>query len=169
VDESLLTEQECLDVLARAQAARLAVTRRGAPYIELVGLIHLDGEPVVLLPRTSAITHLLPAVVSPRRLVVLQTDDLTDCRRSVRSVTVLARPRWVVDPGGLTACRCAAAARGFAVTADAWFLSLTRPTLVGRRVPLHDDRLRSGPGRIAATVHPADASPALNGPVPAEQ
>src|SRR4051794_22051093 len=68
VDESRLTEQECLDVLTRVAAARLAVTRRGAPYIELVGLIQLDGEPVVVLPEASAITHLLPAVVSPRRL-----------------------------------------------------------------------------------------------------
>ncbi|MGQ4385567.1 hypothetical protein [Streptomyces sp. SAS_270] len=145
MDESRLTEQECLDVLACASAARLAVTRRGYPYIELVGLVDLDGEPVVLLPETSVIKHLLSAVVSPRRLVVLQTDDLADSRQSVRSVTALARPRWVVDPGGVSACHRAAAIRGIAVTADTWFLALTHPTLVGRRVPLREARLRGAP------------------------
>ncbi|NGO08880.1 hypothetical protein G5C60_15030 [Streptomyces sp. HC44] len=136
MDHRQLSERECHDVLACTPAARLAVTRRGQPHIELVALIHLDGEPVALLPESSEIRHDLSAVVSPRRPVVLQCDDLTDLPRSALSVTVTARPRWVVSLPGIRACRRTAAAHGFALSPDTWFLALTRPQLTGHRIPL---------------------------------
>ncbi|MFD6291290.1 hypothetical protein [Streptomyces sp. NPDC060205] len=131
-----LTEQECREVLARTTAARLAVTRRGLPRIELVGLVHFDGEPVVLLPEDSPVARALCEVISPRRLVALQTDDLTDFRCEVHSVTAVARPRWIVGFDDVRACRRIAEARGLDVRSDTWFLAMTHPVLVGRRVPL---------------------------------
>ncbi|MFE1796965.1 MULTISPECIES: hypothetical protein [unclassified Streptomyces] len=137
-----LTEQECREVLARTAAARLAVTRRGLPRIELVGLVHFDGEPVALLPEDSPVARVLSEVISPRRLVALQTDDLTDSRREVHSVTAVARPRWIVGFDDVRECRRIAEARGLDVRADTWFLAMTHPMLVGRRVPLR------GPGHV---------------------
>ncbi|WP_328494023.1 hypothetical protein OHS59_15730 [Streptomyces sp. NBC_00414] len=131
-----LTEQECREALARTPAARLAVTRRGLPRIELVGLVHFDGEPVVLLPEDSPVARALSEVISPRRLVALQTDDLTDSRREVHSVTAVARPRWIAACDDVRECRRLAEARGLDVRSDTWFLALTRPTFVGHRIPL---------------------------------
>ncbi|MEN8649974.1 hypothetical protein ABCR94_04790 [Streptomyces sp. 21So2-11] len=54
----------CRDVLARAIAGRLAVARRGVPYVELVGLLCLDGEAVALVPGSGTVARLLPPVVS---------------------------------------------------------------------------------------------------------
>ncbi|MEV7143285.1 hypothetical protein [Streptomyces tauricus] len=131
-----LTEQECREVLARTPAARLAVTRRGLPRIELVGLVHFDGEPVALLPEDSPVARALSEVISPRRLVALQTDDLTDVRHEVHSVTTVARPRWIVGFDDVSECRRPAEGRGLDVRPDTWFLAMTHPVLVGRRVPL---------------------------------
>jgi hypothetical protein len=142
-----LTEQECRDVLARTLAARLAVTTRGLPRIELVGLVHLDGEPVAVLPETSPVARALSAVISPRTLVALQTDDLADSRAEAHSVTAVARPRWVVGLDDIRACRRQAAARGLDVRPETWFLALTRPTLVGQRVPLRSPRHAQGGAR----------------------
>ncbi|MFF1695351.1 hypothetical protein ACFVXC_17215 [Streptomyces sp. NPDC058257] len=135
-ERSALTEQECRELLACALAARLTVVHRGLPYIELVGLIDLDGEPVALLPDDSDIARALSAVISPRRLIAMQTDDLTDAHRWVSSVTVVARPRWIVSVDGLRACRRAAAACGMHAALDAWFLALTHPALTGHRTAL---------------------------------
>ncbi|MDJ0463484.1 hypothetical protein [Streptomyces sp. H27-C3] len=69
------------------------------PYVELVGLLCLDGDAVALASGSGTIARLLPPVVSPRRQVVLQADDLAAQRRSVQAITVVARPRWGVDVG----------------------------------------------------------------------
>ncbi|MEV0219845.1 hypothetical protein [Streptomyces sp. NPDC050704] len=145
MDRSHLTEPECREVLSRTQAARLAIARRGLPYIEPVGLIHFDGEPVALLGESSPVARALATVVSPRRLVVLQTDDLAGSLREVHSVTAIARPRWVVGLDDVRECRRLAAVRGLDVWADTWFLALTRPTLVGHRVPLRRPRTEQAP------------------------
>jgi hypothetical protein len=141
-ERSALTEQECQELLACTAAARLSVVHRGLPYIELVGLLHLDGELVALLPDESDIARALSAVISPRRLVALQTDDLTDAHRWVRSVTAVGRPRWIVSVDGRRACSRAAAACGLHAALDAWFLALTHPALSGHRTELRGRHLR---------------------------
>ncbi|MEU3462154.1 hypothetical protein ABZ721_19735 [Streptomyces sp. NPDC006733] len=138
-EQGQLTESECREVLARSVVGRLAVVRHGIPHIELVGIIHLDGEPVALLPEGSTITHTLSAVISPRRLVVLHADDaddVADSRPWAQAVTAVARPRWVVGLDDLCDCRRAAEIRGLDHGAVAWFLALPHPTLTGHRVPL---------------------------------
>ncbi|MEU5952361.1 hypothetical protein [Streptomyces sp. NPDC047525] len=151
-ERSALTEQECRELLARTPAARLSFVHRGCPHIELVGLIDLDGEPVALLPDDSDVARALSAVISPRRLVAVQTDDLTEADRWVRSVTVVARPRWIVGVDGLRACRHAAAARGLHAALDAWFLALANPALSGQRTAL-----RAAHPRLAAAQAPKSA------------
>ncbi|MER5252143.1 MULTISPECIES: hypothetical protein [unclassified Streptomyces] len=151
-ERSALTEQECLELLARTPAGRLSFVHRGLPHIELVGLIDLDGEPVALLPDDSDIARALSAVISPRKLVAVQTDDLTEAGRWVRSVTVVARPRWIVSVDGLRVCRRAAAVRGLHTAADAWFLALTHPALSGQRTAL-----RAAQPRLTAAQAPKSA------------
>ncbi|MFC8126335.1 hypothetical protein [Streptomyces sp. NPDC057302] len=153
-ERSVLTDQECRELLARTQAARLSFVHRGLPHIELVGLIDLDGDPVALLADDSDIARALSAVISPRRLIAVQIDDLTEAEagRWVRSVTVVARPRWIVGVDGLRACRHTAAVRGLHAAPDAWFLALTHPTLAGRRTAL-----RAGHPRLAAAQAPKNA------------
>ncbi|MEU6674336.1 hypothetical protein [Streptomyces sp. NPDC046853] len=141
-ERSELTEQECRELLACTPAGRLSAVHRGRPYIELVDLIHLDGEPVALLPDDSDIARSLSTVISPRRLVAMQTDDLTEAHRWVRSVTVVARPRWIVSVDGLRACRHAAAACGLYAPLDSWFLTLTHPAVSGHRTAVRGRHLR---------------------------
>ncbi|MFC7304432.1 hypothetical protein ACFQVC_09440 [Streptomyces monticola] len=131
-----LTEQECRDLLATATAGRLAINHHRLPHLEPVGLIHPEGDPVALLPESSTIARALPAVISPRRLVVLQADDLSSDLPYVHTVVAVARPRWVVSLEGIRACRRAARARGLQLDLDNAFLTLTRPTLMGHQVQL---------------------------------
>ncbi|HET6856946.1 MAG TPA: hypothetical protein VFH94_07615 [Streptomyces sp.] len=163
-----LTERECRDVLARALAGRLAVACRGVPYVELVGLLCLDGDAVALVPGSGTIARLLPPVVSPRRHVVLQADDLAVTCRWVRAVTVVARPRWVVDVDGVRECRRAARARGLDAAPDTGFLALSRPVLAGERVVLRGEALRGelprGEGEVASAGPGAVAGPRPDGP-----
>ncbi|GGV28743.1 hypothetical protein GCM10010277_11140 [Streptomyces longisporoflavus] len=151
-ERSALTEQECRELLASTPAAHLSAVHRGRPFIELVDLIHFDGELVALLPDDSDIARALSTVISPRRLVAMQTDDLTEAHRWVRSVTVVARPRWIVGVEGLRACRRAAAACGLYAPLDAWFLALTHPALSGHRTAR-----RAGHLRLATTQAPKNA------------
>ncbi|MEV8313645.1 hypothetical protein AB0Q95_05680 [Streptomyces sp. NPDC059900] len=141
-ERSALTEQECRELLAHTPAAHLSAVHRGRPYIEMVDLIHLDEEPVALLPDDSEIARALSTVISPRRLVAMQTDDLAEAHRWVRSVTVVARPRWIVSVEGLRACRRAAAACGLYAPLDSWFLALTHPALSGYRTAVRGRHLR---------------------------
>ncbi|GGS12843.1 hypothetical protein GCM10010252_60450 [Streptomyces aureoverticillatus] len=142
-----MTEAECREVLARAWAGRLAVARRGRPYVELVSLVVSDGAPVALVPDAGPVARALPPVVAPRQWVVLEADDAQDmdgAHRAVRAVTALGRPRWVVAADELGACRRAANARGLDVAPDIGFLTLTGPVLSGER-----HVLRCGPGQEA--------------------
>jgi hypothetical protein len=149
-----LTDRECRDVLARALAGRLAVASRGVPYVELVGLLCLDGDAVALVPGAGTIARLLPPVVSPRCQVVLQADDLAAQGRSVRAVTVAARPRWVVDADDVRDCRRAATARGFDASPDTGFLVLSRPVLAGERIVLRG-AAEATPASVAPPASPA--------------
>ncbi|MFG3258895.1 STAS domain-containing protein [Streptomyces sp. NPDC048172] len=132
-----LDERECRDLLAAVSAARLVVAHHGVPLVELVGLLHLDGEPVALLAEDGGIALALTPAISPRRLVVLQADDLATARRRpyVRTVTALARPRWVVGSDRLRACRRLAAEHGLDPGPDTGYLTLAQPSLSGQRVP----------------------------------
>ncbi|GAA2096835.1 hypothetical protein GCM10009801_66720 [Streptomyces albiaxialis] len=133
-----LDQGECRDLLAAVPFARLAVVHHGVPLVELVGLLHLDGEPVVLLPEAGEIAVALSTAISPRRLVVLQADDLADADRRtpyVRTVTVVARPRWVVGPARLRACARAAVARGQEPDPGTAYLALAQPSVRGLRLP----------------------------------
>lgn len=144
---SCMTEAECREVLTRAWTGRLAVARRGRPYVELVGLVVSDGAPVALVPDTGPVARALPPVVAPRQWVVLEADEAQDmggARRAVRAVTALGRPRWVVAPDEVGACRRAAGARGLDVAPGIGFLTLTGPVLSGER-----HLLRCGPGEEA--------------------
>ncbi|MFD0418800.1 hypothetical protein [Streptomyces sp. NPDC127108] len=141
-----MTEAECREVLARAWTGRLAVARRGRPYVELVGLVVRDGAPVALVSDEGPVARALPPVVAPRQLVVLEADDADDAddggvRRAVRAVTALGRPRWVVATDEVGECRHAAGVRGLDVTVDVRFLTLTGPVLSGEH-----HVLRCGPG-----------------------
>ncbi|WJV50195.1 hypothetical protein [Streptomyces flavofungini] len=167
-----MTEAECHEVLARAWTGRLAVARRGRPYVELVGLVVRDGAPVALVSEAGPVARALPPVVAPRQLVVLEADDVdtTDdgdgtggLRRAVRAVTALGRPRWVVATDEVGACRHAAGARGLDVTVDVRFLTLTGPVLTGEH-----HVLRCGPGGRAPAVDAAPELPAelTPGPTP---
>ncbi|EPH46779.1 hypothetical protein ABT390_25325 [Streptomyces aurantiacus] len=140
-----MTEAECREVLARAWAGRLAVARRGRPYVELVSLVVSDGAPVALVPDAGPVARALPPVVAPRQWVVLEADDAQDmdgAHRAVRAVTALGRPRWLVATDEVGACRRAASARGLDVAPDIGFLTLTGPVLSGER-----HLLRCGPGQ----------------------
>lgn len=151
-----MTQAECQEVLARAWTGRLAVARRGRPYVELVGLVVRDGAPVALVSEEGPVARALPPVVAPRQLVVLEADEAVGAddgdgaggvRRAVRAVTALGRPRWVVATDELGACRHAAGARGLDVTVDVRFLTLTGPVLSGEH-----HVLRCGPGAQAPAV-----------------
>ncbi|GHC86441.1 hypothetical protein GCM10010349_72550 [Streptomyces flavofungini] len=151
-----MTEAECREVLARAWTGRLAVARRGRPYVELVGLVVRDGAPVALVSDAGPVARALPPVVAPRQLVVLEAEDTDDAdgadgsggvRWAVRAVTALGRPRWVVAADEVGACRHAAGARGLDVTVDVRFLTLTGPVLSGEHYVL-----RCGPGGPAVPV-----------------
>lgn len=155
-----MTEAECREVLARAWTGRLAVARRGRPYVELVGLVVRDGAPVALVSEAGPVARALPPVVAPRQLVVLEADEADGdgegdggggVRRAVRAVTALGRPRWVVAIDEVGACRHAAGARGLDVTVDVRFLTLTGPVLSGEH-----HVLRCGPGGATVAVGGAD-------------
>ncbi|WP_157855998.1 PNPOx family protein [Streptomyces aureocirculatus] len=147
-----MTEAECREVLARAWAGRLAVARRGRPYMELVGLVVRDGAPVALVSDAGPVARALPPVVAPRQLVVLETDDavtadVVGCaQRAVRAVTALGRPRWVVATDEVGECRRAAIARGLDVAPDTNFLTLTGPVLSGEHYVLRCVRKVRGGG-----------------------
>ncbi|MFD5702955.1 hypothetical protein [Streptomyces lasiicapitis] len=132
-----MSEAECREVLARAWTGRLAVARRGRPYVELVGLVVRDGAPVALVSDVGPVARALPPVVAPRQLVVLEADDAEYAEdrdgdhRAVRAVIALGRPRWVVAVDELGACRRVASARGLDVAPGIGFLTLTSPVLSG--------------------------------------
>ncbi|MER5304215.1 hypothetical protein ABT039_32765 [Streptomyces lasiicapitis] len=138
-----MSEAECREVLARAWTGRLAVARRGRPYVELVGLVVRDGAPVALVSDVGPVARALPPVVAPRQLVVLEADDAEYAEyaeyaedkdgdhRAVRAVIALGRPRWVVAVDEVGACRRAASARGLDVAPGIAFLTLTSPVLSG--------------------------------------
>ncbi len=97
-DLELLTEQECVELLARGGIGRVGVTIQGLPVILPVTYVCIDGD-VVFRAGTGTKLH----VASHRAIVAFEVDRYDSDTQEGWSVLAVGRSSIVIDTAELEA------------------------------------------------------------------
>jgi uncharacterized protein len=131
---TILTEQECRELLGKAPLGRIVYTDRALPAIQPVHFTMADGDVVILTPAGSKL-----ATAARNTVVAFEIDDFDREISQGWSVVIIGHARVVAEDGELSHLHTLPL-KPWTTRQPVHYIAITPELISGRRLPKSQQR-----------------------------